>query len=200
MIYTFDTAVLPATPWKNGGGRTREIVCQPPGADMASFDWRVSIATIAATGPFSVFDGVDRVIMLLDGAGVRLQAAEFDHRLDQPGVPFGFAGDVALHCELLDGPSTDFNVMVRRSQLRAEVKVLTGASPIGPAQCGLVLAMRGTWHLRSGGHDFRCAEGTGAWWDATEGWQATPLALGGQLVVVCMHPLHNQEESLSTVG
>ncbi|MEO8119861.1 MAG: HutD family protein, partial [Rhodoferax sp.] len=87
-------------PWKNGGGSTREIVCQPPGADMDNFDWRVSIATIAANGPFSVFVGVDRVIMLLDGAGVRLHAADIDHKLDTPGAPFAFAGDVALDCEL----------------------------------------------------------------------------------------------------
>ena len=38
MIHTFNTATLPATPWKNGGGATIEVVCQPPGAGMDSFD------------------------------------------------------------------------------------------------------------------------------------------------------------------
>lgn len=189
MIHTFDIATLPATPWKNGGGSTREIVCQPPGADMANFDWRVSIATIGASGPFSVFPGVDRVIMLLDGAGVRLRAADVDHRLDTPGVPFAFAGDVALDCELLGGPSTDFNVMTRRSQLRADVNVVTGTRQIAPAQNGLVLAVRGAWHLQSGAHDFRCATGTGMWWDAAAGWQATPLAPDALLVVLRLHAL-----------
>ncbi len=63
--HRFDRATLPATPWKNGGGVTREIVCQPPGAGLAAFDWRVSIATIASDGPFSLFAGIDRVITLL---------------------------------------------------------------------------------------------------------------------------------------
>ena len=47
---------------------TREIACWPPGAGLHDFGWRVSIATIAAAGPFSVFKGVDRIIMLLVGA------------------------------------------------------------------------------------------------------------------------------------
>lgn len=59
-------------PWKNGGGMTRELVCQPPDADMDSFDWRVSIAHIASDGPFSSFSGVDRIITLLSGGGVHL--------------------------------------------------------------------------------------------------------------------------------
>ena len=63
MLHRFALADLSPTPWKNGGGSTREIVCRPPGAGMDSFEWRVSIATIAQSGPFSVFAGVDRVIL-----------------------------------------------------------------------------------------------------------------------------------------
>ena len=37
-------------PWKNGGGLTREILKVP--ADADAFDWRLSLATIAAPGPF----------------------------------------------------------------------------------------------------------------------------------------------------
>ena len=64
MLHRFALADLSASPWKNGGGSTREIVCRPPGAGMDGFDWRVSVATIARSGPFSVFTGVDRVIVL----------------------------------------------------------------------------------------------------------------------------------------
>ncbi|MBT9465998.1 HutD family protein [Hydrogenophaga sp.] len=188
-MHTFDIADLPPTPWKNGGGSTREIVCRPPGANMDSFEWRVSVATIAANGPFSVFPGVDRVIMLLDGAGVRLQGTGIDQRLDTPGVPFAFSGDVALDCALLGGPSTDFNVMTRRSQWRAEVTVLTGTRQIATAPSGLALAVRGRWHLQSGAHDFRCAPGTGMWWDAAAKWKATPLTPDAMLVAVRLHDL-----------
>ena len=43
----FDLATVPATPWKNGGGSTRELACWPLGAGMDAFGWRVSVATIA---------------------------------------------------------------------------------------------------------------------------------------------------------
>jgi environmental stress-induced protein Ves len=189
VIHPFDSATLPATPWKNGGGTTREIVCQPPGAGMDSFDWRISIASITQAGPFSAFPGIDRIIMLLDGAGVRLQAPGIDHALDIPGQPFAFSGDLALDCALLGGPSTDFNVMTRRSRLRAEVQVLGAAQQIPASAQGLLLALRGAWHLQCGTHDFRCASGHGLWWDAAAGWQATPLEAQAQLVWVGLHDL-----------
>ncbi len=179
MIHTFDTAALPATPWKNGGGTTREIACQPIGAGMDSFDWRVSIATIAAAGPFSAFPGVDRVIVLLDGAGVRLLGGGIDHRLDTPGVPFVFSGDVALGCELLGSASTDFNVMVRRGQVQAEVRVLRAAEDIS-ADCGLLLAVHGAWQLG----DLPCGPGLGVWWDAPAQIPATPQSTDALLVAV----------------
>ena len=186
-LHRFDTARLAATPWKNGGGTTREIVCQPPGAGMDGFDWRVSIATIAAAGPFSAFPGVDRVIMLLAGAGVRLHsvAGQVDHRLDTPGAPFAFAGDIALDCELLGGASTDFNVMTRRDRLRAEVRVVDAACAIAPAERGLLLALNGSWQLQADAGPLTCAADTGLWWDgALQRWRATPQRPGATLVVV----------------
>ena len=33
----FDLATVPATPWKNGGGSTRELACWPLGAGMDAF-------------------------------------------------------------------------------------------------------------------------------------------------------------------
>ena len=67
-----DLSLIAATPWKNGGGATRELACSPLGADMAHFDWRVSVATIAQSGPFSCFAGVDRIITLLSGGRLQL--------------------------------------------------------------------------------------------------------------------------------
>ncbi|WP_431274516.1 HutD/Ves family protein [Variovorax ureilyticus] len=182
-FHRFDIASLAATPWKNGGGVTREIACSPPGASMERFDWRVSIATIDRPGPFSAFDGVDRVIMLLDGAGVRLhsQAGGIDHRLDVPDAPFAFDGGVPLDCELLGGTSTDFNVMSRRGRLRADVRVLRDRADTAPVAHGLLLALRGSWHL----NDLDCAAGTGVWWnDEPAAWQVAPRESGAALVAV----------------
>ena len=103
----FTRETLTATPWKNGGGVTREIASWPPQAGLDSFGWRLSIATIAQAGPFSAFAQVDRHIMLLDGDGVRLftHDGRIDHRLDVAHRPFAFSGDEAIDCTLLGGTS-----------------------------------------------------------------------------------------------
>ena len=151
IMQRFARDQLPVTPWKNGGGSTREIACWPPGAGLNDFGWRISIATIAAPGPFSVFAGIDRHIMLLDGDGVRLQSpGSIDHRLDKPGQPFAFSGDLPIICTLLGGASSDFNVMARRGQWQADVQVLQEAGDIAPAPHGLLLVLNGTWRVSYG--------------------------------------------------
>ncbi|MGH7617845.1 MAG: HutD/Ves family protein, partial [Gemmatimonadaceae bacterium] len=105
MRIVFERDQLPATPWKNGAGRTREIVRMPLESRMDDFSWRASIAELSADGPFSTFDGVDRVIILLNGAGVHLRSADgaVDHRLDTPLAPFAFAGETAISASLIGG-------------------------------------------------------------------------------------------------
>lgn len=162
----FNRSGLSVTPWKNGGGTTSEIVCQPAGANMDSFDWRVSIAHIASDGPFSPFPGVDRVITLLDGAGVRLHTPDghIDHRLDQPLAPFAFAGEAPVQADLLDGDCHDFNVMTRRAGWRASVTVLQADADLPTRAQGLLYAVRGRWST-SGGHTLQAHEGL--WWHDT---------------------------------
>lgn len=187
----FSRAQLRPTPWKNGGGSTREIASWPPGAGLEAFDWRVSIATIAASGPFSVFAGVDRTIMLLEGDGVRLRAAEgsLDHRLDTPFAPFAFSGDVALDCTLLGGASNDFNVMSRRARCEAEVRVLAGAQSLPAASGGLLMSLHGPWQAG----EQTLATGEGLWWaEAAMAWTLKPLQPDARLVAVRFHT-HPQE-------
>ena len=162
-VHRFDAADIAPTPWKNGGGSTREIACWPPGAGIENFDWRVSIASIAASGPFSVFPGIDRVITLLDGDGVHLRGDGVDHRLATPLAPFAFTGDVAIDCALLGGASSDFNVMSRRGRVRAEVRVVRSSAAWPDAPQGLLLAVRGPWRA---GVELLSA-GQGLWWDDT---------------------------------
>jgi environmental stress-induced protein Ves len=150
-VHFFDRQQLPATPWKNGGGVTREIVCQPPGAGMDAFDWRVSIAHIASDGPFSRFAQVDRVITLLEGAGVRLHSHDgtVDHRLDRPWEPFAFSGEAPVQADLIAGDCHDFNVMTRRGRCRARVVVYREAGPLPVTGAGLLMALAGRWQLAS---------------------------------------------------
>lgn len=186
-VQRFSRASLPAMPWKNGGGTTQEIVSWPEGAGLDGFGWRASIATIAAAGPFSVFAGVDRSIMLLEGDGVRLYTHDgrIEHRLDVPGRPFAFSGDDAIDCTLLGGPSNDFNVMTRHGQWRADVQVLDHATAMEAAPHGVLLALRGTWRLNGE----PCREGEGLYWtDSAHAWQALPEGEGARLAAVRIVP------------
>ena len=185
----FDLNQIAPSPWKNGGGSTREIACWPQGAGMDSFGWRVSVATIAQDGPFSAFPGIDRQIMLLDGDGVQLAstAAGIDHALQQRWQPFAFSGDAALDCRLLGGLSTDFNVMTRRGQWAATVQIQDGAVQPGSLQsgaAGLCLVLQGGF---AQGRTVLQA-GQGLWWDAAE--DAEPLLphdAHSRLVLVSLH-------------
>lgn len=151
----FALDAISPTPWKNGGGTTREIAVWPPGADMDTFAWRISVADIAADGPFSAFPGIDRQIVLIDGAGVHLQAHDdtFCHKLVRVGEPFAFSGDTAVHATLVDGPTRDFNVMTRRGTCRAEIALMRQPFTAVPVTATvLVLALRGSWDTGDGVH------------------------------------------------
>ncbi|MFO1397446.1 MAG: HutD family protein [Burkholderiales bacterium] len=111
-------------PWKNGGGSTAEIAVSPHGADLAGFAWRASIAQVECDGPFSAFPGIDRTLVLLAGHGMRLTAPDATTVLRAPWDMMAFAGEQAMACELCDGPTRDFNLMVRRDAMRGAVVVV----------------------------------------------------------------------------
>lgn len=188
-IDSFDIASLAATPWKNGGGTTREIVRVPAGADLDAFDWRVSIAELTADGSFSSFPGIDRVIALLEGAGVHMRSRDgaVDHRLTTPFAPFAFSGDQPIDATLIVGQSRDFNVMTRRSHVRATVQVLRGTERLPDSESGLLFAARGRWRAQdaSGRRTYSFAPGAGVWWDRHPlAWDVMPSEDDNALIAV----------------
>jgi environmental stress-induced protein Ves len=105
-----------AVPWKNGGGVTREILRVP--AEPTAFDWRLSLATIASPGPFSSFDGYHRTLVLVRGPGVELNFGQHGRaKLTMAGQMVSFDGAWETNCTLLDGPSTDLNLMVCKERM-----------------------------------------------------------------------------------
>lgn len=121
-------------PWRNGGGSTREVAAFPPGEE--DFAWRLSFAELARSGPFSSFPGIDRLITLVDGPSVALTVDGREHRLERHR-PFPFSGD-AVTTATVSAPSVDFNVMVRRTALRATASVLH----LEPSQARVALGTR----------------------------------------------------------
>lgn len=126
--------------WRNGLGWTREIARggspmrggalasddphfrAPDSQEAPAYDWRLSIAEVDSDCEFSAFPGCDRVLMLLSGNGMQL--AFDDGTAEVVAPPHGriaFAGERGLQCRLLDGPTTDFNAIVRRDRCAMRV-------------------------------------------------------------------------------
>jgi len=138
---TIHLADVPATPWRNGGGMTRELAAWP---NEGAWRWRMSVAEVTASGPFSRFEGITRWFAVLKGEGVALtvrtpsdsdalQVCEHHLTLDQPVLCFD--GGATTHCQLLDGPTQDFNLMVqddclpaRMVRVQGELNILAGAT------------------------------------------------------------------------
>lgn len=112
--------------WKNGGGSTTEIALAPD--PDGGFAWRVSMADLKASGPFSAFPGIDRIITPLSGPAFRLTHDGGAPHEVTPLVPYAFSGDWATSAELT-GPGQDYNVMVRRPGA-AWTEVLSGPTVI----------------------------------------------------------------------
>ena len=96
--------------WRNGGGRTCELLAWPAGPDWRL---RISLADIEADGPFSNFAGVQRWFAVIAGAGVQLRFADAVHRLTPDSTALHFDGANAPDCALLDGATRDLNLMAR---------------------------------------------------------------------------------------
>ena len=83
----------------------------------------MSIATIAADGPFSTFAGVDRFLVPLSAAGLDLETASGVRHLDQWQV-FEFSGEESIAAIGVAATSTDLNLMVRRKTTLGAIDIV----------------------------------------------------------------------------
>lgn len=113
-------AELAQTPWKNGGGLTRQIATCSDGEVML---WRLSLADVTQDGAFSRFPGLCRILTVVTGAGMRL-----DHDAEQmtaaPWGPLRFDGALDVFGRLTAGPVSNFNLMFDPRLCDARVEVL----------------------------------------------------------------------------
>jgi uncharacterized protein len=108
--------------WQNGGGITHQLArCD----DDQGMRWRLSIAEVAVDGPFSRFENIERIILLLEGEGFCLHGVGDNPQvIDKTLQPFAFAGETDIDCKLIQGPVRDFNLMSRRHDVSASLEVL----------------------------------------------------------------------------
>ena len=108
--------------WKNGGGATSEVAAWPVGSAMEDFSWRISIASVEQQGPFSAFNGRERILTVLAG---RLQLDFADPLetivLDSDSDPYAFSGGAAVDGTPLDGPVLDANLIYDPTHWRGAV-------------------------------------------------------------------------------
>jgi hypothetical protein len=115
------------TPWRNAGGVTRELALWPEEASFEAldFDWRIARARVERDGPFSLFAGFERHLVVISGAGLELEHGEPPVRARlRPLEPYRFDGGERAGARLLAGPVEDLNVLVRRGAARVELEVL----------------------------------------------------------------------------
>jgi environmental stress-induced protein Ves len=137
-----------AMPWKNGLGTTHEIAVERSDGEPG-FAWRVSMAEVAVSSPFSLFPGCDRTILLLQGDGMVLDSGQHGQRLlDRRFEPYAFKGEWQTDCRLVGGPCRDLNVIVDRARARAEVEIVSVTAPAQrwtlDGDAVLLLALEGT--------------------------------------------------------
>lgn len=148
-----------AAPWKNGGGFTREVAAFPPACGLSAFQWRISIAEIHKSGPFSCFPGIDRIIAIMDGE-LRLSFESHAVTLSESDAPLLFSGDAPLAGAPLNGPACALNLMVRRGAARATLRrngpgaarLEAGASSVIVARNGAMIQANGA-PIVLGAHD-----------------------------------------------
>jgi hypothetical protein len=162
MIVAIDS--LPLSPWKNGGGLTREIAVGPAGAGIDDFDWRLTLADIEpGEFAFSRFPGIDRHTLVL-GAGLSLAppgAPRSALRAVAPLSTLHLDGEQALQALLVGAPIQAFNLMLRRGRATGAVAAHTTATALPSAATLLaVCCLQGQARVRTGATSTELAQGT----------------------------------------
>jgi hypothetical protein len=156
-------AVAPQA-WRNGGGRTRELLAWPSGQ---GWKLRLSVADIDADGPFSAFPGAQRWFAVIEGAGVVLTLADGDRRLTTESEPLAFDGAEAPGCTLIDGATRDLNLMLRGGVRACLERALSGRP------------WSGAWHWRA------CFTTGPAHWHGSDG---QTIELGAMTLLCSLGP------------
>lgn len=124
-------------PWKNGLGVTTQMRIEPDSADFVAgtYQWRISSARVSENGPFSLFPGYDRTLVVLDGNGMTLRNQSGREQVLRALDVAQFSGDELTSARLTDEPITDLNIFTRRASHSTAVSIMRASTQIdGPQQ------------------------------------------------------------------
>jgi environmental stress-induced protein Ves len=110
-------------PWKNGGGMTLEIATDA-GTVGGEWSWRISIADVPERSTFSVYPGVDRFLMRLDGTHLVIVNGENTFTVPDTGTALAFPGEEEVVGTPTGDGVRDVNLMVRRDRWRGALHIL----------------------------------------------------------------------------
>jgi hypothetical protein len=147
-------------PWRNGGGTTQVLLAWPT---PAAWQLRVSVARIAADGPFSHLPGVARHGVVLAGAGVELSWPDRGVRLTPKSGPLAFDGAEPPMCRLLGGACDDLNLMARADAGPAHLERLVPGHAWQPPARWRGLYTHEAAVLEAAGSEWPLAAGTLVW-------------------------------------
>ncbi|MCA1299190.1 HutD/Ves family protein [Stappia indica] len=120
--------------WVNGGGITREIAAD---SDAEGVLWRLSLADVDREGPFSEFPAMSRILTVVAGDGMTLEAPQ-ETLQARPLEPVAFSGTRPIMGRLPNGPVHNFNLIFRERAIDARVTPLHGALELAyPARAGI---------------------------------------------------------------
>jgi len=151
------------TPWKNGGGTTRDLLAWP---DPVHWQLRISVAAIERDGPFSDFAGIDRWFAVLHGVGVALRMGGERYEVRHGAPPLRFDGALAPMCWLIDGPTSDLNLLVRRDAGAGSMHDTVPGTDWVSASAWRGLVASDAVHLAIDGHVVAGSAGTALFWSA----------------------------------
>ncbi len=108
-------------PWKNGKGTTEEIYVE---TDLNSGEllFRLSMATISESGPFSRFDGCDRLLCLLEGESIHLKHEHQKEIVLDLLTPYYFSGSLDTSARVAS-QGLDFNIIWKKDVYEAKMFV-----------------------------------------------------------------------------
>ncbi|WP_321867373.1 HutD/Ves family protein [Paraburkholderia tropica] len=133
-------ASLAVERWRNGGGVTRTLAAD-------GNRWRISLAEVERNGPYSRFDGISRLSLVLRGNGVTLRDKHTVVMLKAfEAIEYDGAAD--WNATLIDGPVTALNVMTSKGRYRVKVRAIVEPLVVHAGCTAAVIATHGgcAWH------------------------------------------------------